>query len=90
MTKAIPSTDGGLKDRTIFTILIEFTETHMIFWAGWWINNYIDRYPIHDRVSCAIIQTLKDAGVELPSRGGKLAVDMNSNQSGLEDLNQPT
>ncbi len=78
LTEAILSVEGVQKDREIYTLLIEFNETHMVFWAGWWIKNYKDRYPVHDRVSRAIISKLNNAGVELPSRRGRLEVETKS------------
>lgn len=80
LAEAILSTEGVQKGSEIFTLLMEFTESHMVFWAGWWIKSYKDRYPVHDRVSSAIIQKLREAGVELPSRRGTLEVGMKSNK----------
>ena len=77
LAEAILSVDGVQKEREIFTLLIEFTETHMLFWAGWWIASYKDRYPVHAKVSKAIIQKLKEAGVVLPYRKGSLNVKVN-------------
>ena len=45
---------------------MEFTESQMVFLVGWWIATYDDFYPVHDRVSRAVIQALREAGVVLP------------------------
>jgi small-conductance mechanosensitive channel len=68
MAEAILSVDGVQKEREIYTLLMELNETHMLFWAGWWIESYQDRFPVHSEVSKAIIQKLKEAGVVLPYR----------------------
>ena len=34
-------------------------------------------YPVHDRVSRAVIQALQDAGIVLPYRKGIVNVEMN-------------
>jgi small-conductance mechanosensitive channel len=68
MAEAILSVDGVQKEREIYTLLMELNETHMLFWAGWWIESYQDRFPVHSEVSKAIIRKLKEAGVVLPYR----------------------
>lgn len=68
MAEAILSVDGVQKEREIYTLLMELNETHMLFWAGWWVESYQDRFPVHSEVSKAIIQKLKEAGVVLPYR----------------------
>lgn len=77
LAEAIRSVEGVQKEREVLTLLIEFTESHMVFWALWWIESYKDRYPVHARVNKAIIQKLKEAGVVLPYRRGNLNVKIN-------------
>jgi small-conductance mechanosensitive channel len=68
LTEAILSVEGVQKEREINTLLMELNETHMLFWAGWWVESYKDRFPVHGKVSKAIIQKLKEAEVVLPYR----------------------
>ena len=89
LAEAILSVDGVEKEREIFTLLIEFTETHMLFWAGWWIASYKDRYPVHAKVSKAIIQKLKEAGVVLPYRKGSLNVKVNPSSESSIGIDDP-
>jgi small-conductance mechanosensitive channel len=51
---------------------MEFTENQMVFKVGWWIASYDDLFPVHDRVSRAVVQALKDAGIVLPYRKGSV------------------
>lgn len=68
MEEAILSVEGVVKDRETYTLLMELHETHMLFWAGWWIDSYLDRYSVHGEVSKAIMKKFKDAGVKMPYR----------------------
>ena len=68
LAEAILSVEGVQKEREINTLLMELNETHMLFWAGWWVESYKDRFPVHSKVSKAIIQKLKEAEVVLPYR----------------------
>jgi len=77
LAEAILSVEGVQKEREIYTLLIEFTDTHMLFWACWWVASYKDRYPVHGKVSKAIMQKLKEAGVVMPYRSGNLNVKVN-------------
>jgi len=70
--------EGVQKEREIDALLMEFTENQMVFKIGWWIETYDDLFPVHDRVSRAVIQALKDAGIVLPYRKGSVKVEMNS------------
>jgi len=72
--------EGVQKEREIDALLMEFTENQMVFKIGWWIASYDDLFPVHDRVSRAVVQALKDAGVVLPYRKGSLNVEMNSSK----------
>jgi len=86
LAEAILSVEDVQKEREIFTLLIEFTDTHMLFWACWWVASYKDRYPVHGKVSKAIMQKLKEAGVVMPYRSGNLNVKVNPNL----DIKTPT
>jgi len=77
LAEAILSVEGVQKEREIFTLLIEFTDNHMLFWACWWVASYRDRYPVHGKVSKAIIQKLKEAGISMPYRSGYMNVKVN-------------
>jgi len=85
LAKAILSVDGILKEHEPFIILKEFTETHMLFWAGWWIPFADKRYPMRSKVSKAIIQTLKEAGVIFPHRRVRLDGNASSNLGTLTE-----
>jgi small-conductance mechanosensitive channel len=77
LAEAILSVEGVQKEREIYTLLMELNETHMLFWAGWWVESYMDRYPVHGEVSKAIIKKLKEAGVVLPYRRALLNPKVN-------------
>jgi len=70
--------EGVQKEREIDALLMEFTENQMVFKIGWWIASYDDLFPVHDRVSRAVIQAMKDAGIVLPYRKGSVSVEVNS------------
>jgi small-conductance mechanosensitive channel len=70
--------EGVQKERDIDALLMQFTENQMVFKVGWWIASYDDLYPVHDRVSRAVIRALKDAGIVLPYTTGSVRVEMNS------------
>jgi len=76
----VRSVEGVQQERDIDALLMEFTENQMVFKVGWWIATYDDFYPVHDRVSRAVIQALKDAGVVLPYRKGNVNVEVNSKE----------
>jgi small-conductance mechanosensitive channel len=76
LADTICSVEGVQKGRDIDALRMEFTENQMTFWTGWWIASYHDRYSVHNRVNKAVIQALKEAGVVLPYRKGR--VDLNS------------
>ena len=80
LVDTVRSVDGVQKEREIDALLMEFTEYQMIFKVGWWIASYDDLYPVHDRVSRAVIQALKDAGIVLPYRKGSVKVKVNSSK----------
>jgi len=87
LAEAILSVEGVQKEREIYTLLIEFTETHMMFWACWWIEYYKDRYPVHGKVSKAIMQKLKEAGITMPYRSGNWNVKVKNPDL---DIKSPT
>jgi small-conductance mechanosensitive channel len=72
--------EGVQKEREIDALLMEFTENQMVFKVGWWIASYDDLFPVHDRVSRAVIQALKDADIVLPYRKGSVKVEVNSSK----------
>ena len=72
--------EGVQKEREIDALLMEFTKNHMVFKVGWWIASYDDLFPVHDRVSRAVIQALKDADIVLPYRKGSVKVEVNSSK----------
>jgi small-conductance mechanosensitive channel len=73
----VRAVDGVQTERGIDVLLMEFRENQMLFEISWWLETYKDLNPVRDRVSRAVIQALKDAGVVLP---GSLRVEMNSKQ----------
>jgi len=89
LSEAILSVEGVQKEREIYTVLIEFTETHMIFWACWWIASYKDRYPVHGKVSKAIMQKFKEAGIVMPYRSGNVNVKVNPDLDTLPKMDEP-
>jgi MscS family membrane protein len=72
----VRSVDGVQTERGIDVLLMEFSENQMLFEISWWLETYKDLNPVRNRVSRAVIQALKDAGVVLP---GSLRVEVNSN-----------
>jgi len=89
LSEAILSVEGVQKEREIYTVLIEFTETHMLFWACWWIASYKDRYPVHGKVSKAIMQKFKEAGIVMPYRSGNVNVKVNPDLDTLPKMDEP-
>jgi len=89
LAEAILSVDGVQKEREIYTLLIEFTETHMMFWACWWIASYKERYPVHGKVSKAIMQKLREAGIVMPYRSGNVNVKVNPVLDTLPKMDEP-
>jgi len=79
MVDTVRSVEGVQTEREIDALLMEFTENQMVFKIGWWIASYDDFFPVHDRVSRAVIQALKDAGIVLPYRKGSVSVEVNPN-----------
>jgi len=73
---AIRSVEGVQLDRDVLALLYKFDQYSMVYWACWWVANYVDRYPVQDRVSRAIIRALQEAGVELPYQKGRLNVQI--------------
>jgi len=88
LAEAILSVEGVQKEREIYTVLIEFTETHMMFWACWWIASYKDRYPVHGKVSKAIMQKFKEAGIVMPYRTGNLNVKVTPDSDTLPNMDK--
>jgi len=80
LVDTVRSVEGVQTERDIDALLMEFTENHMVFKVGWWIATYDDFYPVHDRVSRAVIQALKEVGVVLPYRKGSVNVEVNSKE----------
>jgi len=78
LVDTVRSVDGVQKDGEIDALLMEFTENHMVFRVGWWIASYEDFFPVHDRVSRAVIQALKEANVVLPYATSSVRVEMRS------------
>jgi small-conductance mechanosensitive channel len=80
LVDTVRSVEGVQKERDIDALLMEFTETQMIFKVGWWIATYDDLYPVHDRVSRAVIQALREAGIVLPYAKSRVSVEMDSSR----------
>ena len=78
LVDTVRSVEGVQTEREIDALLMEFTENQMVFKVGWWIATYDDLFPVRDRVSRAVIQALKDAGVVLPYTTGSVRVEMKS------------
>jgi small-conductance mechanosensitive channel len=81
LVDTVRSVDGVQKDGEIDALLMEFTENHMVFRVGWWIASYDDFFPVHDRVSRAVIQALKEANVVLPYATGNVRVEMHGGEA---------
>ena len=68
--------EGVQQDRAVEALLIEFTETHMVFRVSWWLASYEEFLAVRDRVSRATIQALKQAGVVLPYGTSNVRVEV--------------
>ena len=77
LVDTVRSVEGVEKEREIDALLMDLSENHLVFRVGWWIASYEDSFAVHDRVSRAVIQALKDAGVVLPYARGSVRVEMN-------------
>ena len=75
LVDTVRSVEGVQTERDIDALLMEFTENHMVFKVGWWIATYDDLYPVHDRVSRAVIHALREAGVVLPYTKSRVSVE---------------
>jgi small-conductance mechanosensitive channel len=71
------SVDGVQNERGIDALLVEFAENQMVFQVGWWLQTYEDLSPVHDRVSRAVVQALKETGIVLPYTKGSVSVEGN-------------
>jgi MscS family membrane protein len=80
LVDTVRSVEGVQKERDIDALLMAFTETQMVFKVGWWIATYDDLYPVHDRVSRAVIQALREAGIVLPYAKSRVSVEMDSSR----------
>jgi hypothetical protein len=76
----VRSVEGVQKERNIDALLAEFTENHMVFKVVWWIAAHDDLFPVHDRVSRAVIQTLKEAGIVSPYRKSRVSTGSRSHK----------
>ena len=77
LVDAVRSVEGVQKERDIDALLMKFTENQMVFLVGWWIATYDDFYPVHDRVSRAVIRALREAGIILPYTKSRVSVEGN-------------
>jgi MscS family membrane protein len=77
LVDAVRSVEGVQKERDIDALLMKFTENQMVFLVGWWIATYDDFYPVHDRVSRAVIRALREAGIILPYTKSRVHVEGN-------------
>lgn len=80
LVDTVRSVDGVQSERGIDALLVEFVENQMVFQVGWWLQTYEDLSPVHDRVSRAVIQALKEAGIVLPYTKGSVSVEGNSRE----------
>jgi small-conductance mechanosensitive channel len=72
---AIRSVEGVQKEREVVAWLMELNEFEMVYWAAWWVATYLDRYAVQDRANKAMIKSLREAGVVLPYRKGRVDLE---------------
>lgn len=75
LVDAISQVKGVQAERGVDVLLMELTETHVVYWACLWVADYKDRFFCQDRVTQAIIRTLKSAGVVLPYRQDRVHLE---------------
>jgi MscS family membrane protein len=79
--------EGVQNEREIDANLWTFRENEMVFQTGWWIESYEDLYPVRNRANRAMIQALKDAGVVLPYRQGRVDLATQTAGNASEEKN---
>lgn len=81
---AIRSVEGVQTDRDVVAWLMELTEYQMIYWTAWWVATYQDRFAVQDRVVRAMMRALREAGVNLPYRQGRMNVQIDTDYPGFD------
>ena len=80
---AIRSVDGVQTEREVVAWLMELTEFQMVYWTAWWVATYQDRYAVQHQVIRAIMRALREAGVNLPYRQGRMNVQIDTDDPGI-------
>lgn len=59
--------EGVLPDKPVDALIDAMGEYAMTIWVRWWIESYVDTRLMFDRVYTALLKTLEEAGVEIPT-----------------------
>ena len=65
VVEAVRSVDGVIKDEPVDALFRDFGQSTIIFQVRWWIDSYGDTYLISDCVNSAILDSLREAGIEI-------------------------
>lgn len=65
VVEAVRSVDGVLKEEPVEALFIDFGHSTIVFRVRWWINAYYDTYIMSDMVNSAILDALREAGIEV-------------------------
>ena len=66
LIEAVSKVEGGLPDRPVEALFLEFGDSALIFRVRWWLESYVDTRRMFDSVNTAMYQALNEAGIEIP------------------------
>ena len=65
VVEAVRSVEGVIKDEPVDALFRDFGQSTIIFQVRWWIDSYNEPYLISDKVNSAILDSLREAGIEI-------------------------
>jgi small-conductance mechanosensitive channel len=57
--------EGVIEDEPVDALFRDFGRSTIIFQVRWWIDSYNDTFLITDEVNSAILDSLREAGIEI-------------------------
>lgn len=80
LIEAVKGVEGVEADRKVEALLIKLGDSALIFRVRWWLKSYVDTRRMFDRVHTAIVNALREAGIEMPFPQLDLRPRLNSEQ----------
>jgi small-conductance mechanosensitive channel len=65
VVEAVRSVEGVIEDEPVDALFRDFGRSTIIFQVRWWIDSYNDTFLITDEVNSAILDSLREAGIEI-------------------------